>query len=174
MNNEQNSTKKLTMVAVFIALGLVLSPLLVINLGFAKAYPIQHMVNVFIGVFFGVSYNVGAAFTLSTLRNLLGVGSLLAYPGSMFGAFLSAYLYRLTGKLYMACVGEAVGTGIIGGYVAYLIAAFVLGSKVGAVAMMTSFMASSAAGAAIAGLIITCLPASLKEYLTPVHKISEK
>lgn len=165
--------RNLVMVAIFIALGIVLSPIFVIPLGFAKAFPVQHMINVFIGVFFGVYLNVGAAFTLSTIRNLLGTGSLLAYPGSMFGAFLSAYLYKKTKSLWMACLGEGIGTGLIGGYVAYLVAAYVLGSKAGAMALIIPFLASSAAGAALAGLIISCMPKVLKDYLHPRLKTNE-
>ncbi len=156
-------TKKLVIVGIFIAAGIVLSPLLVIPLGFAKAFPIQHMINVFVGIFFGVYYNVGAAFCLSTIRNLLGTGTLLAYPGSMFGAFLSAYTYKKTNSVLWACVGEIVGTGLIGGYVAYLIAAFVLGSKVGAMALIIPFLASSICGAILAGLAIKCMPKAIKE-----------
>ena len=160
-----NKLRKLIFVAIFVALGLVLSPLLVINLGFAKAFPVQHMINVFIAVFFGISYNVGASFVLSSLRILLGVGSLLAYPGSMIGAFISAVVYRQTKSVVWACVGEIIGTGIIGGYVAYLVAAFVLGSKVGAMGMIIPFLTSSFVGAVLAGVIIRVLPKEIKDLL---------
>lgn len=155
---------KLIVVSIFVAIGLVLSPLLKIDLGFAKAFPVQHMINVFIAVFFGVSYNLAASFCLSSLRILLGLGTVLAYPGSMIGAFLSAVLYRSTHSVILACLGEVVGTGLIGGYVAYLVAAFVLGSKVGAMAMIIPFLASSAVGAIIAGILITLMPKQLKNY----------
>lgn len=152
--NDKNALKKTLYIAILIAVGFVLSPILSIPLGFAKAYPVQHMLNVLIGVFFGLSYNVSAAFSLSTIRILMGTGTVLAYPGSLFGAFLSALLFKKTGSVLMACIGEVIGTGLIGGYVAYLVAAFVLGSKVGALAIIIPFATSSASGAIIAGLII--------------------
>ncbi len=170
--NSSVDIKTLVIVGIFIATGIVLSPLLVIPLGFAKAFPIQHMINVFIGVFFGVYYNVGSAFCLSTIRNLLGTGTLLAYPGSMFGAFLSAYAYKKTNSVLWACVGEVVGTGIIGGYVAYLIAAFVLGSKLGAMALIIPFSASSVCGAVMAGLAIGCMPKGIKNSLGFSNKVN--
>lgn len=164
-SSEPRTLRNLILVALFIALGVVLSPMLVIPLGFAKAFPVQHMLNVFIAVFFGVYYNVGASFTLSTIRNIIGTGSILAYPGSMIGAFLSAWLYRQTGKVWAACLGEVIGTGLIGGYVAYLVSAYVLGSRAGALAMIVPFLASSAIGAALAGIVIALVPEGLKAAL---------
>lgn len=152
--SQKDGLKKTLYIAILIAVGFVLSPILSIPLGFAKAYPVQHMLNVLIAVFFGLSYNVSAAFSLSTIRILMGTGTVLAYPGSLFGAFLSAFLYKQTGSIWLACIGEVIGTGIIGGYVAYLVATFVLGSKVGAMALIIPFAASSATGALLAGLIV--------------------
>ena len=42
----------------------------------------------------GPGYAVGIAFGSSLLRNLLGWGTLLAFPGSMFGALLAGLFYR--------------------------------------------------------------------------------
>ena len=39
-------------------------------------------------VFLGPWYGVAVAFAASLLRNLLGMGSLMAFPGSMCGALL--------------------------------------------------------------------------------------
>ena len=55
----------------------------------SKCSPVQHMVNVFCAVLLGTRYGVGSAFVASLLRNLFGLGSLLAFPGSMCGAYSS-------------------------------------------------------------------------------------
>ena len=43
----------------------------------------------------------------------MGTGSLLAFPGSMVGAFLGGYLYQRFGRLTLAYFGEVFGTGIL-------------------------------------------------------------
>ena len=57
-------------------------------------FPFQHMINVILAVVGGARFSVGAAFSTSCLRNVLALGSPLAFPGSMIGAWLSAYLYK--------------------------------------------------------------------------------
>ena len=59
----------------------------------AKMSPVQHFINVVSAVLLGPGYAVGNAFIASLLRNILGTGSLLAFPGSMAGAFLSGILF---------------------------------------------------------------------------------
>ncbi|MEF2561629.1 MAG: energy coupling factor transporter S component ThiW, partial [Negativibacillus sp.] len=54
----------------------------------SKCAPVQHMVNILCAVLLGPWYGVGVAFCASLLRNLLGLGSLMAFPGSMCGALL--------------------------------------------------------------------------------------
>lgn len=45
-------------------------------------------------------------FCTSLIRNLMGTGSLLAFPGSMIGALVCGMLYRSTGKLAPAYAGR--------------------------------------------------------------------
>ena len=77
-----------------LALASVLTAVAVVGSAFSfpvfgsKCAPVQHMVNVLCAVFLGPWYGVGVAFVASLLRNLLGLGSLLAFPGSMCGALL--------------------------------------------------------------------------------------
>ncbi|MEG2597510.1 MAG: energy coupling factor transporter S component ThiW, partial [Oscillospiraceae bacterium] len=54
----------------------------------SKCAPIQHMVNIICAVVLGPWYGVGVAFSASLIRNIIGMGSLMAFPGSMFGALL--------------------------------------------------------------------------------------
>ena len=51
----------------------------------SRCSPVQHMVNILCAVFLGPWYGFAAAFLASLLRNLLGLGTLLAFPGSMVG-----------------------------------------------------------------------------------------
>lgn len=158
MCKEQNQIKKLVISAVFVAFGILLSPLLYVPLGPVKAFPVQHVINVVLAVLLGWRYGVGAAFSISTLRILLGSGSILAYPGSMIGAALSAYVYKKTGSVLGALVGEVLGTGILGALVSYPIAAIFLGTSAGAFFLVVPFFTSSAVGACIGWLLCRLLP----------------
>ena len=77
--------RKLTIAGVLVAVAVVGSLFSVPVLG-AKCSPVQHMVNVLGAVLLGPGYAVGMAFAAALIRNLLGLGSLLAFPGSMIGA----------------------------------------------------------------------------------------
>ena len=52
------------------------------------------MVNILCAGLLGPYYGVGVAFVASLLRNLLGLGSLRAFPGSMFGALLCGIVFQ--------------------------------------------------------------------------------
>ena len=85
--------EKLIIASICVALGVVLSTTS-IPVGPARIFPFQHMINVILAVVVGARFSVGAAFSTSCLRNVLALGSPLAFPGSMIGAWLSAYLYK--------------------------------------------------------------------------------
>ena len=81
------STKKLALAGVLCAVAVVGSLFSFPVFG-SKCAPVQHMVNILCAVLLGPGYGVGVAFAASLIRNLLGLGSLMAFPGSMFGALL--------------------------------------------------------------------------------------
>ena len=81
------SAKKLALAGMFCALAVVGSVFSFPVFG-SKCAPVQHMVNILCAVLLGPYYGVGVAFVASLLRNLLGLGSLMAFPGSMCGALL--------------------------------------------------------------------------------------
>jgi len=143
-------TRKLTFTALFMAVGVLSAHLVYIPVGVSKCFPIQHAINVLLAVLLGTRYSVGAAFGVSVLRNILGTGSLLAFPGSMFGAALAGILYSRTKSIWGALAGEIIGTGIIGGLVAYPVAKYFLGSGVGAMFFVVPFLISTAGGSFIA------------------------
>ena len=126
----------------------------------SKCAPVQHMVNVICAVLLGPWYGLGAAFIASLLRNLLGLGSLMAFPGSMCGALLSGLVYRKCKKLIPALIGEVFGTGVIGGLLAWPVAVLFMGVSAGAVAFyayIIPFLISTVAGSLISGLLLFAL-----------------
>jgi energy coupling factor transporter S component ThiW len=140
-------TQKLTYTAIIAAITTVSSSVVYIPVGFAKIFPIQHFANVLSAVLLGPWYAVMQAFLSSTLRNMLGTGSLFAYPGSMIGAFLAAILYSKTKKLGFAALGEVFGTGIVGAMATYPIAVLFLGQEATLFGLIPAFTISSVAGA---------------------------
>ena len=112
-------TQKLTLAALLVAIASLTGHIFYIPVGASKCFPIQHTVNVLSAVMLGPWYAVAIAFVTSLLRNILGTGSLLAFPGSMFGALLAGVLYQKSGNQIMASLGEVLGTGFLGALACY-------------------------------------------------------
>lgn len=124
----------------------------------SKCAPVQHLVNVLCAVTLGPAWGVGSAFVASLIRNLTGLGTLLAFPGSMCGALLAGLLYKYLKKLPFAYIGELFGTSVIGGMLSYPIAALILGnSKAALFTFVVPFFVSSAGGTIIAIIITVAL-----------------
>ncbi|MFZ5942852.1 MAG: energy coupling factor transporter S component ThiW [Bacillota bacterium] len=151
------ATKKLTFSALLVAIGTLLGHLIYIPAGVAKCFPVQHTINVLSAVLLGPGYAVANAFVISLLRNILGTGSPLAFPGSMLGALLAGFLYTRYKKNSAAVAGEIFGTGILGGIAAYPIAKYVLGSEAAVFFFVTPFLVSTIGGSIIGLFIIKLL-----------------
>lgn len=149
-----NRTRLLTTMAVLVAIGTLGSHILWFPAGVAKAYPVQHAVNVIAAVILGPGPAVIIAFMIGLLRNMLGLGTILAFPGGMVGAFLAGYLYKKFDRKIWASIGEVIGTGIFGSLLSAPIANLLLGSSVGILFYIPSFLISSFSGAAIAFFIV--------------------
>lgn len=152
----QHSVKKLATAGLLTALGVVCSAFY-IPVGASKCFPIQHAVNVLGGVILGPGYAVAMAFATSLIRNLMGTGSLLAFPGSMVGAFLCGMLYKKTGHLSLAYLGEILGTGVLGALLCYPVAVFFMGKETAVFAYVIPFLMSTAAGTCIAAVLTGAL-----------------
>jgi energy coupling factor transporter S component ThiW len=152
-----NNTQKVVGSGLLVAIGVLLGSNFYIPIGVAKAFPIQHLINVIAAVVFGPAYAVMSAFAISLLRNLMGTGSLLAFPGSMIGAFLAGILYQKTQHHLAACLGEIIGTGILGSLMAYPIAKWFLGMDKGAFYFVIPFAMSSVVGAVLGFVLLKTL-----------------
>ncbi|MBS7525913.1 energy coupling factor transporter S component ThiW [Fusibacter paucivorans] len=152
-----NNTQKVVGSGLLVAIGVLLGSNFYIPIGVAKAFPIQHLINVIAAVIFGPAYAVMCAFGISLLRNMMGTGSLLAFPGSMIGAFLAGIFYLKTRHHLAACLGEVIGTGIIGSIVAYPMAKWFLGMDNGAFYFVIPFALSSVVGALLGLLMLKTL-----------------
>lgn len=150
------SVRKLAVSAMLTAAAVSLSGFS-IPIGASKCFPIQHLVNVLAGVFLGPGYGVAMAFCTSLIRNLMGTGSLLAFPGSMVGALLCGLAYRYSGRLAPAYAGEVFGTGILGGMLCYPVAALVMGKETAIAAYVAPFLMSTLCGTVIAAFLIGVL-----------------
>ena len=146
-------SKKLALSGVLIAIATILGTFSIPIFG-ARMSPVQHFVNVVTAVTLGPGYALGNAFIASTLRNILGTGSLLAFPGSMVGVFLAGILYNRFIKIELAVVGEVIGTGLIGSLLAYPVAAVLLGKEVALFVYIAPFSLSSIIGSIIAYIIL--------------------
>ena len=150
------TTRKLAIAGVLISVGVVCSPLN-FPVGASKCFPVQHLINIIASVFLGPFYGVIMAFITSLLRLATGMGTLLAFPGSMCGALVGGLCYKFSKKLPLAYIGELFGTGIIGALAAYPIAVYVMGKEAALFAYVLPFIISSAGGTVIAIFLVTAL-----------------
>lgn len=156
---KKTNVKKLTLTAIFIAISVVGS-MFSFPVGGSKCAPVQHLMNIMGAVFLGPGWAVAAAFVTSVLRNLLGLGSLMAFPGSMCGALLAGLLYKWTKNLPLTYLGEVFGTGIIGGLLAFPVAKWLMGVDAAAFAYIVPFLISTVGGTIIAAVLVTALKKS--------------
>ena len=147
------NTRKLVLMAMFVAISVAGSAFVSIPAGIARAYPIQHAVNVVAAVLFGPAPAVLIAFLTAIVRVLTGTGSLLAFPGGMIGALLAGLMYVKFGKIASAALGEIIGTGIIASLVAVPYARLLMGTEMASLFFLPAFLVSSTTGAVL-GLVI--------------------
>ena len=155
---KNKSVQKLAIAGVFCALAVVGSMFLTFPVFGSKCAPVQHMVNILCAVFLGPWYGLATAFVASLLRNLLGWGSLLAFPGSMCGALLCGLVYWKTKNLPATLAAEVLGTGILGGLAAYPVAKELMGLTPETYTVyIIPFLISTAAGSILAGILVYAL-----------------
>lgn len=144
--------KKIVLSGIYIAIATVLGTLSIPVFG-GRMSPVQHFINVTASITLGPVYSLICAFITSILRNVLGTGSLLAFPGSMVGALMSGIFYKITKKTEGALVGEVIGTGIIGALIAYPVATIFMGKNVAAFTYLIPFLISCIGGSVMAYIL---------------------
>ena len=152
---KKTNTHKLTLAALLCAVAVVGSMFSFPVFG-SKCAPVQHMVNIICAVLLGPWYGVGVAFAASLIRNLLGLGSLMAFPGSMFGALLCGVVYWKAKALLPTLLAEVFGTAILGGLCAYPVAILFMGQSAADIAFyayIIPFLISTAAGSILSGIL---------------------
>ncbi|TCO79818.1 energy coupling factor transporter S component ThiW [Marinisporobacter balticus] len=153
---EKNSKllKKL-MLAMIVAMGVVISPILRIE----GMCPMAHFINIVCAVILGPWYSLLCATLIGVIRMLFMGIPPLAVTGAVFGAVLSGVLYQVSkGKLIFAIIGEVIGTGIIGAILSYPIMTFIWG-RTGLTWMfyVPSFIMGTLIGGTIAFVFLTTL-----------------
>lgn len=115
MKNQKHLLKTVVL-AMLIALGVVISPIL----RFEGMCPMAHFINITCSVLLGPWYSLLCALLIGIIRMaFMGIPP-IALTGAIFGAFLSGVFYRASkGKLLFAVLGEIIGTGIIGAILSY-------------------------------------------------------
>ncbi len=114
----RNSNKllKLSVLAMMVALGVVISPILRVE----GMCPMAHFINIVCSVLLGPWYSLTCAVLIGIIRMAtMGIPP-IALTGAIFGAFLSGVFYKTSkGSLLMAVLGEVIGTGLIGAVLSY-------------------------------------------------------
>ncbi|MBO3797360.1 MAG: energy coupling factor transporter S component ThiW [Thermoproteota archaeon] len=151
--------------ALLSALALAVSPVAWFQWGPTRAFPGQHMVNVLAGIMVGPFWASLCAIIVGTLRIMLGLGTVFAYPGGIPGGLMVGVLYFSLKKrlgrgraIVLASLGEPVGTVLIGGTVSWFIVdpffGAVLQSRFGALLpFYLGWALSSVIGCAIGALL---------------------
>jgi len=146
-------TRDVAKAVVLTAAAVALSPVF-IPVGIAKCFPAQHMINVISAVMLGPLYAIVIACVAAVIRNMLGLGTLLAFPGGMIGAFLAGIAYKYFKNIYAAGAGEVIGTGFLGALIsAWIVAPALMGKNMAAAALITAFGISTLGGT-VAGIIL--------------------
>ncbi len=153
---DKKQIKKLAVAGLFCALGVAGSLFSVPVFG-SKCAPVQHMVNILSAVLLGPFWGVGIAFVTSLLRNLMGLGTLMAFPGSMFGALLCGIVFHKTRNTWLTYLAEVFGTAVLGGLCAYPVAILLMGKNAAEIAFyayIIPFLISTAGGALLSAILI--------------------
>ena len=114
--NKNTKLMKMIFLAMMVAIGVVISPILRVE----GMCPMAHLINITCSVMLGPYYSLLCAIMIAVIRMVcMGIPP-IAITGAVFGAFLSGVFYRVSkGKILAAVLGEVIGTGIIGAIASY-------------------------------------------------------
>ena len=155
---KSNWLLRMVMLAMFVALGVVISPILRIE----GTGPMAHLINITCAVFMGPAYAFLCAILIGVIRMMIMGIPPLALTGAVFGAALSGIFYKLSkGKIIAAVLGEIIGTGIIGAIVSYPVMTYIWGKQgLTWFFYVPSFICGTLIGGSIAFLLLNRLEAA--------------
>jgi len=159
--------KKLAIVIVFSALGVIISPFSWFVFLGTKANPTQHMINAILGVLVGPFWAAIAAIFIGTIRNTLGIGTFYAFPGGIPGGIVVGIVYWLLKQLkvskkkrLISAFAEPIGTLLIGAPLAL----FLFAPWIGTISLSNLAAEEGALFAFLifgAGWALSCVPGSI-------------
>lgn len=148
----QNSNLKMVVMSMLVALGVVISPILRVE----GMCPMAHLINIVAAVLLGPWYAFFCAISIGLIRMIFMGIPPLALTGAIFGALFSGLFYKYSnGRLWLAVLGEILGTGIIGAIVSYPIMTLFWG-RTGLTWMfyVPSFLGATIIGGSIAYVLL--------------------
>ena len=156
--------RQVSLAAVLIALGVVISPFLWFPILASKAYPGQHMINALAGVLLGPLWASFVAFCIGLIRMSLGIGTIFSMPGGIPGAlvvgFFQWWLRRSRiASVELAAFSEPIGTIFIGGTLAVYLVAPMVGRNMVLIPVWIGWSLSCIPGAIMGFVILKSLKA---------------
>jgi energy coupling factor transporter S component ThiW len=165
-------TKKVSLAAVLIALGVVVSPLIWFPILDSKAFPGQHIINALAGVLLGPVWAAFMAFCIGVIRISMGVGTIFSMPGGIPGGVVVGLFYWFLKRNGfkqpdLAALTEPIGTVLVGGMLAvYLVAPYV-GREMVLIPVWIGWSLSSIPGSALGLVVLKALRmVGLLDYFT--------
>ena len=160
----QSNIRQVSLAAVLIALGVVISPFLWFPILASKAYPGQHMINALAGVLLGPLWASFVAFCIGLIRMSLGIGTIFSMPGGIPGALVVGFFQwwlrrsRIT-SVELAAFSEPIGTIFIGGTLAVYLVAPMVGRNMVLIPVWIGWSLSCIPGAIMGFVILKSLKA---------------
>lgn len=153
MKRETVHVRKLAVLIVFTALAIAISPFTVFVVLGSKANPMQHMINAILGVLLGPFWAILAAVFIGAIRNMLGIGTLFAFPGGIPGGLFVGLTYWILKRFkrskktrLISALTEPIGTLLIGVPISILLLGPWIGNPIANVSLF------------IAGWALSCIP----------------
>ena len=114
MKNRKLNVKKMVLCAILASLAFVLNTFVY----FPAMAPFQHFVDVVAAVFLGPWWACLSAFLCGIMRMMSG-RTIQSVTGAVFGPILGGLLWKKTKNIYFVCLGEIIGTGLVGAMASY-------------------------------------------------------
>lgn len=167
--------KKLALLIVFSALGIAISPITWFEFLGTKAYPAQHMINTILGVLLGPLWTAASAILIGVIRNMMGTGTVYAFPGGIPGGIIVGLAYWMLKRLktnekvrLIAALTEPIGTLLIGVPLSLFLVAPWMGPQ-GYSARLLDLTAKQGPALAFvilaAGWALSCIPGSILGFV---------